>query len=259
MELPPRHGQGIPWEGPGLVAARDIAKGEMIFKDKPVIKLAINADGKIKDPKFMMTPLKQQIDCMPAEAKAQFHKLSTHHVNICHSLNLSSSDKTVFKKFWCNSKYFSSRYAILHLNLALVNHSCQPNATSRCGLKQMKQEGEEDHSKDLRAIKDIRKGEEITIFYFKDVKEFGSNLRKRKTAIKKAHGFDCKCPVCLGQVPLQEKTFGGSLRRRSRLRPFRETLSPSRVSWRCGPKSLVQPMPPRRERLTASWDQSQAN
>ena len=161
----------FPGKGRGLVAARDIEKGEMIFKDKPVIKLAIDAEGKIKDPKFMMTPLKQQIDCLPSEAKAQFHKLATHDVNICHSLNLSSSDKKVLEKFWCNSKYSSSGHAILHLNLALVNHSCQPNATHRSRLNKAN-EGLE-----LRAIKDIRKGEEITICYFNGVQELGSNLR----------------------------------------------------------------------------------
>ena len=59
----------FPGKGRGLVAARDIEKGEMIFKDKPVIKLAIDAEGKIKDPKFMMTPLKQQIDCLPSEQR----------------------------------------------------------------------------------------------------------------------------------------------------------------------------------------------
>lgn len=215
----------FPGKGRGLVAARDIEKGEMIFKDKPVIKLAIDAEGKIKDPKFMMTPLKQQIDCLPAEAKAQFHKLSTHHVNICPSLNLSSSDKTVFKKFWCNSKYFSSRYAILHLNLALVNHSCQPNATNRSGLKKLQQEGEEDYSEELRAIKDIRKGEEITICYFNDVQKFEGNPKKWKTHFKKETGFDCKCHVCSGQVPLKDKTL-------KKLTEAHKKLSPTPSDWK---------------------------
>ena len=65
----------------------------------------------------------------------------------------------------------------MHLNLALVNHSCQPNATNRSGLKKLQQEGEEDYCEELRAIKDIRKGEEITICYFNGVQELGSNLR----------------------------------------------------------------------------------
>ena len=38
--------------GRGLVAARDIKKGELIFIDKPVIKLAMNVKGKL-EPDFM--------------------------------------------------------------------------------------------------------------------------------------------------------------------------------------------------------------
>ena len=45
---------------------------------------------------------------------------------------------------------------------------------------------------------------------------------------------------------------------RPRLRPFREALSTLRGARRGGPLSSVQPMPPRRERLTPSWEQLQA-
>ena len=37
--------------------------------------------------------------------------------------------------------------------------------------------------------------------------EFGSIPRKRKTALKKVLGFDCKCSYCLSQVQDQEKTL----------------------------------------------------
>ena len=105
----------------------------------------------------------------------------------------------------------------MHLNLALVNHSCQPNATNRSGLKK----ANEGHCKELRAIKDIRKGEEISICYFnfKDLQKFRSNLRKRMVALKKAMGFDCRCPVCLGQVPLQEKTLKKLIEAYNKLNP----------------------------------------
>ena len=36
----------FPGKGRGLVAARDVERGELIFKDKPVIKLAVYNDGK---------------------------------------------------------------------------------------------------------------------------------------------------------------------------------------------------------------------
>ena len=71
----------------------------------------------------------------------------------------------------------------------------------------------------LRAFRNICKGEEITICYFSDVKTFGSIQRKRKTAFKKDHGFDCKCPVCLDQVALQEKTLKELIELHKKLNP----------------------------------------
>ena len=60
----------FPGKGRGLVAARDIEKGEItiIFKDKPVIQLASNTEGYPVDPEFM-TSLKAQIESLPTEAK----------------------------------------------------------------------------------------------------------------------------------------------------------------------------------------------
>ena len=193
----------IPGKGRGPVAARDIEKGELIFNDKPVIKLATNAKGHPVDPDFMSS-LKQQINSLPTEAQSQYNKLMTREDDNVYNLN--RSDLEDFKRFLANSKVFkkeTSSHAVLHLNYALVNHSCAPNATNRGPQLDVV----EDLNAELRAVKNICKGEEITTCYFLDVKKFGSVPKKRKTGIKKVFGFDCKCPVCLGQVRSQEKTL----------------------------------------------------
>ena len=51
------------------------------------------------------------------------------------------------------------------------------------------------------------------------MKVYGSVPRKRKTAIKKHLGYDCKCPVCLGQVPVQEKILKKLIELHSKLNP----------------------------------------
>ena len=51
------------------------------------------------------------------------------------------------------------------------------------------------------------------------MKKFGSIPRKRKTAIKAEVGFECKCPVCLGQVPGEEKTLKKLIELNSKLNP----------------------------------------
>ena len=192
----------FPGKGRGLVAARDINKGELIFKDNPVIKLAVDAKGLPADPLESLISLKQQIESLPAEAKLQYYKLTIRDDANTHIL--SRSDNEALGLFLTNCKIYKAdalgeeNYSLLHLNLALTNHSCVPNAASRS----LNQKGDEDLVVELRAIKKICKGEEITICYFNfdELKKFGSIPRKRKTGIKKNLSFNCKCPVCLGEV-----------------------------------------------------------
>ena len=203
----------FPGKGRGIVAARDIEKGELIFKDKPVIKLPANENADVVvDPDFL-TSLKQQIQTLPVEAKSQYYKLMARtDVN---NYDLNSSDMKVLNLFLSNSKVYNddqNAFSLLHLNIALVNHSCAPNATIN-DLKQVV-----DEERELRAIKNIRKGEEITTCY-SNVRDYGCVPRKRKTAIKKREGFDCKCPVCLGQVPVQEKTLKKLIDLHSKVNP----------------------------------------
>ena len=210
----------FPGKGRGLVAARDIEKGELIFKDQVVIKLAADAEGQFRGPNFM-TSLKQQIDCLPSEAQAQYFKL-TPRDNDANIYHVNRNDWEVLRLFLANCKTYilgRSQYGVLYLNIALVNHSCAPNATNR-GLRIRKTEGEEDfEDRELWALKNIRKGEEISICYFMDVKQFVSIPRKRRTALKNELGFECKCPVCLGHVPLQEKTLKKLIELHNKLNP----------------------------------------
>ena len=213
----------FPGKGRGIVAARDIKMGEEIFRDKPVIKLAMDAKGVPVDPEFM-TSLKDQIEKLPAEAKLQYYKLTARGLQNIY--NVSRSDFEIFKLFLHNAKTMGKdEYtAWLHLNCALVNHSCVPN--SALGkLEPTELDGDQDLCDELRAIKDISKGEEITICYYNDVTEYGSMLRKRKTNIKKVQGFDCKCPVCLGQVSCQEKIL-------KKLIELHNKLDPSSTNWK---------------------------
>ena len=87
----------------------------------------------------------------------------------------------------------------LLLNVTLINHSCAPNAFV---------ERTEDQNNEVRAIKDISKGEEVTIFYkcFNDYTymKLGWKVKERTKVFKKIFGFDCKCCVCSGIVPGQE-------------------------------------------------------
>jgi len=193
-----------------------------------MIKIPVNAEGYPEDPEFIIS-LKEQIERMPTEAKTQYYKLTTRGDG--NYYNLRTNDQELFNLFLSNSKVYDYKvhtegkvnieYSLLHLNTALINHSCAPNAVSS-GLKQA---GDEDLIVELRAIKNIGKGEEITICYFMDVKKYGSIPRKRKATIKKDMGFDCKCHACLGLVLGQERTL-------KKLIELHKKLNPTASDWK---------------------------
>ena len=194
----------IPGKGRGLVAARDIKMGELIFADKPAIKLSLGATVFPGGPDLMKA-LKVQIENLPTEAKLQFIKLNApmddQDMNDF-SLNLAGGnedDAKLLRLFFNNSLSDRNKeFASLYLNHALVNHSCAPNAASGKGAIEGRH--------DLRAIKDISKGEEVATCYVGKLWDFGCNAQERRMNLeKKVLSFVCNCPVCLGKVSSQEE------------------------------------------------------
>ena len=191
-------------KGRGLVAARDIKMGEEILLDNTVIILDI--------PDGVITPtiarlFKQQIQALSDEESTQFYNLKT-----VDNIVLSSRDLKILRRENClrelkifrSNKFdvFQPEFEVLFHNLALINHSCAPNADFY-----LKPEESADETKvkfELRAIKDICKGEEITIFYLHF--NFGILPKlMRQTKLKDKFGFDCKCSVCCGKADDQDE------------------------------------------------------
>ena len=80
-----------------------------------------------------MTSLKEQIEKLPREAKSQYYKLTTRDVATINDFRVSQSDFEILQLFLDNCKVFDGdgiceNSAVLNLNVALVNHSCVPNA-----------------------------------------------------------------------------------------------------------------------------------
>ena len=143
----------IPGKGRGLVAARDIKMGELIFKDKPVIKLSRVVEETVWDAMRNMDLLLKQFDKLPSEAKLQFHKLKVREDEDRNR----EGDILAMQKFKDNCMVSSDKkWAMLFLNTILLNHSCAPNAAERA-LKPL-----DNFNVEIRAIKDISRGEEIT-------------------------------------------------------------------------------------------------
>ena len=181
-------------KGRGVMAARDIKMGEVVFVDKPVLKVPRRPN----DIWNMLQSLKSQINNMPSEAKIHYDKIPSKEKDICTRALEIIGDHSKSIGEW----------SILFLNAALINHSCSPNVTGDSFQKNG------DAWYEVRAIKDISKGDEISKFYARcgckemdevfSYKAFGCNTQKRRAVIKKHFRFDCKCGVCTGTVPDQE-------------------------------------------------------
>lgn len=206
----PRHGWNcvpvmvteFPGKGRGLVAAREIKKGELIFNDKPVIE--VNGTEFQTNTASVESSIMKQIEKLPSEAKLQFYRLRGYDDqsyqdlissvgDVGAALNLTAKNSRVV-----NQGDFSFS---LYLNMALVNHSCAPNAD--CGKLQEKDKNGK-LLMETRASEDISKGEEITYSYFGHINKLCCPSEERKAYVKYEGGFDCNCCICSGLLTDQE-------------------------------------------------------
>ena len=192
----------FPGKGRGLVAARDIKKGELIFIDKPMIE--VNGTEFQTNRASAESSLMKQIENLPSEAKLHYYRLKGYDDQNYQDLLRSNGDVgaavdlTAKNSRVVNQGDFSFS---LYLNMALVNHSCAPNAD--CGkLKEKDKNGK--LLMETRAIEGISKGEEITYSYFGHINNLCCSSEARKTYIKNECGFDCNCCVCSGLLTDQE-------------------------------------------------------
>ena len=220
----------IPGKGRGLVAARDIKMGELIFIDKPAIILPSDFD-QMPMSSMTMESLRTQIRNLPTEAKSQFYKLTApdrdprYNAFILLLAKRNEKDYEALKLFMANGLRNRTRnYTTLYLNLSLVNHSCAPNAADVEGDLRPENETEDNVPNfELRAIKDISKGEEINTCYVNNIKRFGNGSKERKAGILEELTFDCACSVCSGQVADQRDIFKRIAELHLQLSPFHPT------------------------------------
>ena len=86
-------------------------------------------------------------------------------------------------------------------DISLLNHSCAPNAAF--GLLDREPNREPEKRFELWAVKDISKEEEVTIFYPPENFLPWPHVVMRINIVGN-FGFECRCPVCSGEVPNQD-------------------------------------------------------
>ena len=181
------------------MASRDFKVGDLIFNDKYAVSIKLTKDQE---------DIYAQVLRLPKQDQDAFFELTESKKimqNLSHPLlrSLSTEQLKSHAIFYNNSftsshvnnvlsnpnSFTDDRSMHLYLSLSLVNHCCDPNSFKE----------PTDYSgkiMELRAIKEIKKGEEITISYV----DFSVGFLEEKELrqINLDHwNFECNCPHCL--------------------------------------------------------------
>jgi len=204
----------------GMCATKDIAKGELIFRDQFMIKIPVYRRDEIliSHLRFAGELISQ---CGDDTTKLEYwlrnlsmlHPRSPDHIHIKYTTE-HYFNSGLFELYASNNQNFRRQLmtfglpsimkivTVLRLNnfssrddkgwcismaASMINHSCEPNAYY---------EVDEEHIT-IRAQKDIPEGNPITICYNDDWLDLP--LKKRREEIKNSYYFDCGCERCIAE------------------------------------------------------------
>lgn len=196
---PPYRIQEVPGKEKGMVATRNIKAGDLILEESPLIVFD-------KDPFQKIDQILQLSPSLPGEERQKVLSLHDPGVKSIHQENiLSFFQQTGMEqegidgdmiKFIRISLYntisvaeegnvFGINDSALYETISRVRHSCVPN----CFWKWKKGDV---YVKEFRALKDIRKGEEMVVSYLLDT-FIPRNDRREKL---RNWDIDCRCKIC---------------------------------------------------------------
>jgi hypothetical protein len=159
-------------KGQGLIAAQDISKGTRILSDEPLFR--IQSFG--SELPVIEKEIEGKLNLLSHDDKRNFFSL--HNSTPGDSYPLTGIVKTNALSLGSNS-----RVGGIFPTISRINHSCRPNTQHTWNSST----GHET----IHAIRDIKKGEEITISY-----NLGGPSQPRMQRLKRSYGFDCTCDLC---------------------------------------------------------------
>ncbi|PMD28000.1 hypothetical protein NA56DRAFT_560672 [Hyaloscypha hepaticicola] len=166
--------QDVPGKGKGLVAMRKISKGTRILSEEAVITIEEQVRGN-----RLQASICQQVETLSEHQRQAF--LSMH--NIYPFENDSEQYLGIFQTNSLPAELIGEKWAIF-LEACRINHACDNNAQKNWNEKIRR------HT--VHALRDIEKGEEITITYLSPLK----NRKTRQKALQEKFAFTCSCRLC---------------------------------------------------------------
>ena len=164
--------QSLPGRGLGLIAVQEIPKGCRIFAEEPIFTIPRLANNNSEISKIIAAKLQKATK----DTQRDFFAL---HNNFAGSLSpFLGIVKTNTLPLGTEAMEGG-----IFLQASRINHSCLPNCQHTWNASR----GEET----IHAVRNIAKGEEITISY----SDTGPS-KERQTQLKKGFAFECICDLC---------------------------------------------------------------
>jgi len=186
----------IPGKGKGLVASKDFKKGQVLFQDTAAITIHAPCDI------IPLKELKEQVSNMSEEQKTKFYQLTPK--GCLNPAQLADAfrenclqELDIFYSNCLDEETGAADKRLLFVSSSFLNHSCSPNVL----LEGNNENSDSFHEVNIIAIKDISKGEEVTECYKKGF----MTSSEMKTMLHEDFLFDCKCGVCAGSIPNQDR------------------------------------------------------
>lgn len=205
--------------GRGLVATRQIKKGELVLAEQPAVVVQDGGDLAATGER-----VKKQVSSLSPSLSSQFYQLTRKPgveelaAQLSQAAGRDPEKRLIADKVSANARETAiflnndigadEDTKCLYLSLALTNHSCAPNCAWTCAL-----EPPNTKKMELRAIRNIKPKEEVTVSYTMVECRF-SCTSERQSRLKEGWAFACNCTICsTGEEEMQERQFEGCKRR----------------------------------------------
>jgi hypothetical protein len=170
--------QDVPGKGKGLVAIEKISKGTRILSEEPIITVP-GIPRNDPDNEQLRTSICQQVNALSEHQRRAF--LSMHNI---HAYRNAAEQYLGIIRTNALPIGTEGNEGAIFLEACRINHACDNNAQKSWN------ENIERHT--VHALRDIHKGEEITIYYLGVVK----GREARQQALQAKFSFACLCRLC---------------------------------------------------------------
>ncbi|KAI0785785.1 hypothetical protein C8Q75DRAFT_309442 [Abortiporus biennis] len=200
----------IPGRGKGVIALQDIEAGDLIIAERPLTitpnvtlfpdhhgsnpKYSEHAPGEYKEAEELFAALLERMD---PSRKADFMDIQNCHEHDGGGPFWGRASTNAFSAVYAGdtrSNPHASDCCFTGKLLSRVNHSCCPNAGYSTHKPSL--------SMELRAVRKITKGEEITVCYM--TKDLGPTTQRQLSL--SPYKFTCTCPLCI-RPAISDLTF----------------------------------------------------